>query len=68
MEKARSLAQDPRLGMEGYIKFSEGWLRNFKKRHGICGFLLHGERGEVSREAGAHSIHLHVVCLSTHNL
>ena len=51
MEKARSLAQDPRLGIEGCIKFSDVWLSNFKKRHGIRGFLLHGESGEVSSEA-----------------
>ena len=40
MVKANEIAQA--MGIEDF-KASSGWLANFKKRHGIRSFKLHGE-------------------------
>lgn len=47
IQKAKEFAADPRLRVDAGMKFSQGWLEKFKKRHGIRGFYLHGEGGAV---------------------
>jgi hypothetical protein len=46
--KARSFAA--LLGVEGELKFSNGWLQKFKKRHGFHKVKIHGESGDAQME------------------
>ena len=50
LEKASELAKDSRLEVGGNLKFSNGWAHNFKRRHGIRQFVMHGEGGSASEE------------------
>lgn len=44
--KAKKLCTDMGITKES-LKLSNGWLSRFKRRHGICLRLLHGEAGSV---------------------
>jgi hypothetical protein len=47
VEKARSFANHFDTNMDA-ITFSNGWLRQFKKRHNLKQIRMHGESGSVS--------------------
>ena len=45
--KQKALALVDRLKVEDPLKFSNGWLQKFIKRHGFYKYKLHGESGSV---------------------
>jgi hypothetical protein len=47
-EKAKQLSAQ--LDVPDNFGYSAGWLHNFRKRHGIKSYVLHGEAGFTNQE------------------
>ena len=61
--KAKGRVFLAKMGLEGKLELSDGWLQSFKHRHCFKEWKIHGERGSAERKRNGECITSNVPCI-----